>query len=152
MKRALRRLLGSAALVGCAALGPMAGCETQIDDRDVEIMPLATAKRLWDRNPDGAGNAVGLLDARSPTAFAEGHIPGARRVQLDDFDPERRRDPALTRFDTLVVYGRNPGDAAARSVTKRMLAAKYDDVWLFAGGIEEWLRAGYPTTPPVPPP
>ncbi len=88
-------------------------------------------------------NDVLLIDTRSPAAFEQGHIPGARNIRLGDLQDERTIQ-SLEPFGTLVVYGENPGDNAARAFAKSLLAEKrLEDVYLFTGGIEAWAAAGY---------
>ena len=68
---------------------------------------------------------------------------GARNLRLGDLSDERVIEP-LRGYDTLVVYGRNPGDPAAKAVAKTLLAEKkIGKVYLFPGGVDEWQSAGY---------
>ncbi len=84
-----------------------------------------------------------LIDTRSSKAFALGHIPGARNLRLGDLNNARTLE-SLRDFDTLVVYGRDPGDYATKAVAKTLLAEKkIDEVVQFPGGLAAWKAAGY---------
>src|SRR5690606_27734535 len=85
--------------IGAAILGVAAGgCNKQITDRDIEPISLTEVRALVER----PGSAL-LIDPRPPSAFAAGHLPGARNMQLADVRPERGVDPALDRYGQLVV-------------------------------------------------
>lgn len=98
-----------------------------------------------DRRDRGEADALLLIDPRSERRFAEAHIPGARNIRLPQVDPARDRDPGIERFRAIVVYGDDPASASARAMTKRLLAAGYRGVRLYAGGIKEWIGRGYET-------
>lgn len=78
-----------------------------------------------------------LVDARSPHAFEQGHIPGARNVPHadiagTDFDPDT----------PVVTYCWGPGcNGATRAALA--LAEKGIAVREMIGGIEYWVREGF---------
>ena len=78
-----------------------------------------------------------LLDARSPHAFEQGHIPGARNVPHADI--------AKTDFDPdvpVVTYCWGPGcNGATRAALA--LAEKGIPVREMLGGVEYWVREGF---------
>jgi rhodanese-related sulfurtransferase len=78
-----------------------------------------------------------LVDARSPQAFGQGHIPGARNVPHADI--------AGTGFDPdvpVVTYCWGPGcNGATRAALA--LADKGIPVREMIGGIEYWVRQGF---------
>ncbi len=129
------------ALAGCAGL---AGCETSTSDKDIRNISVSELRDLARRADAGQKNLYLLIDPRSSAAFAAGRIPGAINMQLPQVDPRRGVDPALDRYENLVVYGNNPASAPARGMTKRLLSVGYDGVRLLAGGLEEWESLGYP--------
>lgn len=130
------------AVVG-VIVGVLSGCNNNVSDRDIRTIPLADAARLHARAV-GQPQAALFIDPRPETAFAEGRIPGARHMTLDRVDPNRGKDPALDRYEALVVYGDNPGSAVARAMTKRLLAVgfKSKKVKFMEGGLEGWRAAG----------
>ena len=79
-----------------------------------------------------------LVDARSPHAFEQGHIPGARNVPHadiagTDFDPDM----------PVVTYCWGPGcNGATRAAL--VLAERGFAVKEMIGGIEYWIREGFP--------
>jgi len=82
-----------------------------------------------------------VVDARSPEAFARGHVPGAMNL------PHRRIDATTTahlRRDHLIVtycdgIGCNGSTRAALKLAELGFAVKE-----MLGGIEWWIRDGYP--------
>lgn len=127
----------------------LAGCQTAVSDKNIKVISTQDVKSLFDRARAGEPNLLVLIDARPPERFAEGHLPGARNMTLPPIEAGGK-DPALTPYEHLVVTGDNPADALARAMTKRLLQLRYKGVRLYAGGLEEWKRMGYPVETGVP--
>jgi rhodanese-related sulfurtransferase len=69
------------------------------------------------------------------------HIPGSMRVStmeeaLEKLDPK----------DEIILYDSGPGCPASRMAFRTLRARGYERVRRYAGGLEEWARAGYPLT------
>lgn len=131
-----------------AALTALVGCDRHTTDKDLRIVRLAEVRAALTRNESKPGHAL-LLDARPPARFDESHIPGARRMTLPPLDAGGG-DPALKGYSLLIVYGQNPADYISRALGKRLIQLGYRGVRLFAGGYEEWARAGNPVEPTAP--
>lgn len=103
---------------------------------------MARTRELSQEQAKQPGKVL-LLDSRPQAAFTEGHIPGARNLRLAEINDSRTLD-SLRGYDTIVVYGRDPGDASSRALTKSLLAEKKMGkvVW-FAGGMKAWQQSGY---------
>lgn len=124
-------------------LAALSGCEPNIDDRDIEFIDTAEVRRLTvsaETNP----KALLLIDPRSHSAFAQGHLPKARNIELADLERDGGRKKWIEAFSEIVVYGNDPGSAVARAVTKRLLHLRYSDVRMYQGGVMEWTKAGFP--------
>lgn len=121
----------------------LTGCDKDTRDTDIVQVKLAEVSELV---TETASNpmAVLLIDPRPQTEFEEGHIPGARNLLLTRFDGEKGRDPRISAFNEVIVYGDDPSSPVARAVNKRMLAMDYDDIRFFAGGLKEWKAANLP--------
>jgi rhodanese-related sulfurtransferase len=131
-------LLVFVSLLLAACTGPR-----RVSDKDIEVVAIGQVLRLVEsqqREPDE--RKLLLIDARSAQAFEAGHLPGAENIRLPEIDPERKRDKRLDSYDEIVVYADNPGSASARALVKRMLRIRYDDVRLFPGGYDQWVKAG----------
>jgi rhodanese-related sulfurtransferase len=69
------------------------------------------------------------------------HIPGSMRIStmeeaLEKLDPK----------DEIILYDSGPGCPASRMAFRTLRARGYERVRRYAGGLEEWARAGYPLT------
>ena len=136
MQRALIAGLAATMLAACSADAREAA------DADVaaispgsvlEIGPEALAARIE------AGEAIQLIDVRSPEEFAEGHLEGAINIPLDSFDPATLPDPAGAERVLYCRSDRRSGLAADR------LAQSGADAVHMDGGILAWIDAGLPT-------
>ena len=76
-------------------------------------------------------------------------IPGSRRAPLDRL-VRTAREAALLSDSEIVVYGSGPACPEARLGAEKLVAAGYDDVSLYPGGVEGWLAAGEPIDPGPP--
>ena len=139
-------LLALAGLAGglTALLHPRAPAWTAAEARQREQQqreqdPLAVdlaAVRSW-------GDQVIWIDARSAEEFAQGHIPGAIRLNESQW---AALEPAVVERWTpdvkLVVYcsstGCNASKAIARQLRQQM---QWDNVYWLAGGYEAWQEA-----------
>jgi rhodanese-related sulfurtransferase len=122
--------------------GVFAGCGNRVDDRDIRLIQASEVKLLLDRSGAEPG-ALLVIDPRPPARFDEGHLPGARQMALPPLEAGGN-DPALTSYGALVVSGENPADPLGSAMAKRLMQLRYKGVRLFAGGLEEWRRLGYP--------
>lgn len=126
-------------LIGATAALP-GGCNRDVSDRDIRTIALPEVRKMTasDRERHAA-----LIDPRSPRAFAEGHIPTARNLQLTEVSGIRGDlDRDLAAHKNLIVYGDNPGSAPARAMAKRLMTAGHKGVWWYEGGLDDWTRSG----------
>lgn len=82
-----------------------------------------------------------VVDLRPIAEFEKGHIPGAKNVQVSQFDPENRQLTAAKALPVVLVCkaGQASGDAA-----KRLRKAGFERVFVLDGGIGAWQQAGLP--------
>lgn len=118
-----------------------AGCE--ISDKDIKYVGVSEVRQLQVR-AEREPKTLLLVDPRSPAAYARERLPGAMHMEFRSDMKDRGVDRRLSSHRNIVVYGDNPGSAAARGMTKRLMLVGYDNVRLFAGGVEEWKTMRYP--------
>jgi len=83
-----------------------------------------------------------LIDIRESHEHANENIPGARHHALSQIDAEH----PVRAGDTVLIYHCKSG-ARTKMNAKRLAAASGRcEVYLLGGGIEEWKRAGLPTS------
>jgi rhodanese-related sulfurtransferase len=82
-----------------------------------------------------------VVDLRAIADFEKGHVPGAKNVQMSQFDPENRALAAARALPVVLVCktGQTAGDAA-----KRLKKAGFEKVFVLDGGIGAWQQAGLP--------
>jgi rhodanese-related sulfurtransferase len=82
-----------------------------------------------------------VLDVREPDEWAAGHIPGATHIPLGDLEA---RAGELPKDRNIVVVCRSGNRSAqGRDI---LLGAGFPAVTSMAGGMNDWVAAGYPTT------
>ena len=74
----------------------------------------------------------------SPAAFAKSHIPGS--INIWNTDDALASIPKDTQ---IVVYCSDVTCMASYHAYNELIAAGYQNVWRFAGGLLEWEAAGY---------
>jgi rhodanese-related sulfurtransferase len=139
-----RRLAGVSTIFVVAAFSVLgAGCDKEITDRDVKRVSVAELRVLVakaEKKPESG--VLLLIDPRSPNEFAQGHLPGARNIQLSVLPPNKDADPMFFRPDHVIVYGNNPASTLAKGMTKRLLQVDVNRARFFAGGVDEWAKTG----------
>lgn len=100
-----------------------------------EIEPAVVADWL-------AAGVASLVDVREADEFRREHIKGARSMPLSAFNVPAFQDQ----------FGREPGrkvvlhcasGARAREAARAITEAAGAEVWLLAGGLQGWRRAGF---------
>lgn len=84
-----------------------------------------------------AGDAIQLVDVRSPGEYAAGHVPRATNIPLEQVEA-RLDDLGHVPIAVLCQSGSRAGMACDA------LAAHRDDVLLVEGGTDAWVGAGLP--------
>jgi rhodanese-related sulfurtransferase len=84
-----------------------------------------------------------VVDLRPSADFEKGHVPGAKNVQMSQFDPENKQLAAARALPVVLVCkaGQTSGAAA-----KRLRKAGFEHVYVLDGGIGAWQQAGLPLT------
>ncbi|MDG5746675.1 rhodanese-like domain-containing protein [Qipengyuania sp. XHP0207] len=133
--RALLSGMAAGLLAACSA-----GATTADDDAVIgaeagvlTIEPSALSTRLE------AGEAIQLIDVRTPEEFAQGHIAGAINVPLDEFDPAALPDPQGAER---VLYCRS--DRRSGIAAEKLADASGRNAVHLEGGILAWDAAGLP--------
>ena len=82
-----------------------------------------------------------VVDLRPIADFEKGHVPGAKNVQMSQFDPENRALVAAKALPVVLVCktGQTAGGAAGR-----LRKAGFEKVFVLDGGIGAWQQAGLP--------
>lgn len=82
-----------------------------------------------------------ILDVRQPDEWASGHIPDATLIPLGELPARIAEVPA----DRQVVVVCRSGNRSAQG-RDILLGAGHPSVTSMAGGMNEWMAAGYPST------
>ena len=82
-----------------------------------------------------------VVDLRPVADFEKGHIPGAKNVQMSQFDPENKQLVAARALPVVLVCktGQSASGAAAR-----LHKAGFERVYVLDGGIGAWQQADLP--------
>ena len=81
-----------------------------------------------------------VLDVREPDEWEAGHIPGATLIPLGQLSARISEVPQGVDIVVVCRSGNRSYDAAAI-----LLEAGYEQVFSMAGGVNEWIIAGYET-------
>ena len=84
-----------------------------------------------------------IVDLSSIQDFDKGHIPGARHVNMSQFDPENK-DLAKAKELPVAVYCKN-GQSSSQAAG-RLVKAGFKHVYWLGGGLAAWKQADLPTT------
>jgi rhodanese-related sulfurtransferase len=84
-----------------------------------------------------------IFDARKQDEFVVGHIPTARNLPRNDFDPYSGPLVAkLTKHAFIVVYCSGLECTDAEIVARKLQRLGFDQVGIYRGGWEEWRENG----------
>ncbi|WP_338870856.1 rhodanese-like domain-containing protein [Myxococcus stipitatus] len=83
-----------------------------------------------------------VVDVRSPEAYAERHIPGA--LSLPSRTISEHSTAHLNKQDVIITYCWSPGCNGSTKAAARLSALGFR-VKELIGGIEYWVKEGYPT-------
>jgi rhodanese-related sulfurtransferase len=90
-----------------------------------------------------SGEPLVLVDALGPISYGAAHLPGAINIPPERVDAlAERRIPGLD--DVVVVYCANPSCESSVEVAERLVELGYRNVLHYAGGKEDWAKAGLP--------
>lgn len=82
-----------------------------------------------------------VFDVSPHAEFVKGHVPGARHVELDQFDPESDKLKKIREKPVVMVC--KSGTASAKAAS-RLRKAGFTRVHTLGGGTEAWRRADLP--------
>lgn len=82
-----------------------------------------------------------LIDVSSLQDFEKGHVPGARNVQMSQFDPENKELAAIK--DRPVAIYCKTGNTSAQAAA-RLVKAGFQQVFWLGGGLASWREANLP--------
>lgn len=122
-------------LLFVAALGVLVATELMRLRRGFKEITPAGLTQLINRE-----NAL-VVDLSPQAEYNKGHIPGARHVALDQFDPENEK-LAKVRDKPVVLVCRS-GMTSARAAG-RLARAGFSHAYTLGGGTDAWRRANLP--------
>jgi rhodanese-related sulfurtransferase len=123
------------AMAGTAGADAAAAVPDAAPRQLVAISADELAARLRDGN-------IRLIDVRTDAEVAEGAIPGAEHIPLDQFDPEKLD---LSDGREIVLYCRSGRRSAVAG--EKLASVTGKPVEHLAGGVLEWAEAGQPFAP-----
>jgi rhodanese-related sulfurtransferase len=102
-------------------------------------LPMARVRTIM------KGAAAIILDARSGREFAEGHLPGALNIPIDNFgDYYNHLDEQVPMDATVIVYCQSVTCDQSENLARELRLMGYERVLVYRGGWEEWSEAGFP--------
>lgn len=79
-----------------------------------------------------------ILDARKEHEFAEGHIPGAKNLNVLEFDKHVEDVIGLPRDKRIVVYCGGGLCELSHDLCNNLIAFGFTRVFIYIGGYEDW--------------
>lgn len=89
----------------------------------------------------GAGRPL-IVDVRPPEMYADGHIPGSVNIPQDDLSQRKGELPEDRGADIVMVCGIG---RFSKHTTLFLKSMGYRNVRSMKGGLDEWVRKGFPT-------
>ena len=117
----------SALLLILSLAAPAFSASSKVDSDDVRRLQLL-------KTPD-----LLIIDVRSPSDYAAGHIQGAKNIPAFDFNAT-----ALPKDARLAVYCPNPACPQGKAVADKLIGMGFPRVSVLEGGFAEWTKKGYP--------
>jgi len=84
-----------------------------------------------------------VLDVRERAEYAEGHIPGARNIPVDELSARAIRE--LPRSNLVVAYCTCTEDGLSKVARQILIERGFPRVLILRGGLASWQQAGLPT-------
>jgi rhodanese-related sulfurtransferase len=84
---------------------------------------------------------VVVLDVRTPEEFKDGHVPGARNIDVMD-KSFAERAKSLDKDKTYLVYCQSGGRSTRAAAKMKQMG--FGKLYNFAGSMVEWEKAGKP--------
>ena len=100
---------------------------------------------LADLSRELAEGRITLIDARPPLFFRAGHLPGALNLPREGFQAAygtHRGVLDAAKEKRVVVYCQGSSCEDSELVAAALRVQGFTDLWIFAGGWNEWLSAG----------
>ncbi|MFZ3089588.1 MAG: rhodanese-like domain-containing protein [Nitrospirota bacterium] len=94
------------------------------------------------------GKAVVILDNRPAKEYEAEHIPGAKRVGVDELlknGPKEAEAAGVKKDDIIVNYCNGIKCWRSPASSTLLLDAGYKNIYWYRDGIPEWIRKGYDT-------
>ena len=88
-----------------------------------------------------------VIDARLPSAYGDGHVPGALSLSRANFDADYRAlssQLAARKADTVAVYCSDADCADGALVADALRALGFQHLLVYKEGWEEWSQSGLP--------
>ncbi|MFC1468070.1 rhodanese-like domain-containing protein [Verrucomicrobiota bacterium] len=105
----------------------------------IEVIPLFEVARAV------SDNSALFVDARPEDKFSTGHIPGAVNVPRGDADAQMRlMERLIENQQPMIVYCDGQTCDDALNLCRELKANGYENLRLFADGIEMWRRFKWP--------
>lgn len=99
---------------------------------------LVTPQQFYDEVND---TEVQLIDVRTPEEYREGHIEGAKNINIHDEDFEQQIEQ-LDKDETVYIYCKS--GSRSSSAVNTMKELEFTDITELRGGITAWKEAGKP--------
>ncbi len=90
-----------------------------------------------------AAGTVVVVEALPDTYYADGHLPGARNLPLDDI-VDHAGDVLPDRTASVVAYCTGTSCPNSRIAAEQLTKLGYTDVRAYEGGKEDWTAADLP--------
>jgi len=105
--------------------------------REPAAINLTQAYKLFQRN-------ILFIDAREPVDYQASHIKNAINIPFDHFDEYKHLLDNIDKEKTIVTYCAGTDCDLSILLGNMLLEMGYNSVYIFFGGWNEWLEAGYP--------
>jgi rhodanese-related sulfurtransferase len=106
----------------------------------MQVLTLDQFMEMWETHPN-----MPVIDVLSHESYEEQHIPNTQNVPvtLDLFENIVLRRVG-ERTNPLVLYCAGPGCTASKKAANILERAGFDQVYVFEGGLQEWVEADMP--------
>ncbi|TPQ24746.1 rhodanese-like domain-containing protein [Methylomonas koyamae] len=110
----------------------------------MQVLSRSALKQMIDEQQDFM-----LLNVLSTSSFRKAHIPDSQHVSVAEPDFVRQVESLLggkAKDYPIVTYCAGCHCSASKDAAKLLLAAGHTNVYAFEGGMEDWLKVGYPVS------